>query len=210
MRKIVLTLAAAWLAAGCASDGDHDGREHEVETVEETVEEPADEEHGTVADHDEALPDVVVTPAPPEVAERQFEMLKALEGTWVASGAEGSVPDAQIRYEVTSAGHAVVETIFPGAEHEMVSVYHLDNGKLVMTHYCAMGNQPFFTSEAGTADDEIKFTCTGAHNTASHGDPHMHEGVFTIGDGTLHTEWTMFQDLNRGGTVVIDLVRGDM
>jgi len=194
MQKLVPGIAAVLLAAGCASDGAPAG--------------------GTAADARPAA-DVVaeppaVTPAPPATAERQFEMLKALEGTWVASGAEGSAPGAQVRYDVTSAGHAVVETIFPGAEHEMVSVYHLDNGRLVMTHYCAMGNQPFFTSEAGTAVNVIKFTCTGAHNVPTHASPHMHEGVFTIGDGTLHAEWTMYENLERGGTVVVDLVRGDI
>lgn len=207
MPRYVTIAAVTLLAFGCASDGAHEPQDPperraasvDVEGVEE-VEEVLEV----------ALPEVVVTPASAATAERQFEMLKALAGTWVSSGAEGSVPDAEIRYEITSAGHAVVETIFPGAEHEMVSVYHLDSGKLVMTHYCAMGNQPFFTSEAGTADNVIKLTCTGAHNTTSHADPHMHQGVFTIGEGSLHTEWTMFQDLQPGGTVVIDLVRGDM
>lgn len=200
MKKIGTGIAvAALLATGCASDGTHeDGEQARAPSVElDDVTE-------------EIVEEVAVDPASPETAARQFEMLKGLTGTWVASGAEGSTPGAEIRYEVTSAGHAVVETIFPGAPHEMVSVYHLDNGRLVMTHYCAMGNQPFFTSEAGTDDGVIKLTCTGAHNTESHASPHMHEGVLTIGDGTLHAEWTMYENLERGGTVVIDLVRGDM
>ncbi len=138
-----------------------------------------------------------------------FERMKGLEGVWVSSGAEGAAPDAEIHYEVTSAGSALVETIFPGAQHEMVSVYYLDNGRLVMTHYCAMNNQPHMVAEPGGSDDVVQFTCVGAGNTESHADAHMHMGEFTFGDGTLHTEWTMFTDLERGGTVVLDLVRGD-
>lgn len=203
MRAILTTAAVAALLAGCASDTGETAAARAERAASVDVE--ADE----TAEMVEVVEEVSVTPAPAERAARQFAMLKALEGTWVSSGAEGSVPGAEIRYQVTSAGHAVVETIFPGAEHEMVSVYHLDNGRLVMTHYCAMGNQPFFTSEAGTAPDVIKLTCTGAHNTASHADPHMHEGVLTLGDGTLHSEWTMYENLERGGTVVIDLVRAD-
>ena len=140
---------------------------------------------------------------------RMFERLKDLEGTWVSSGADAAMEGAELRYRVTSGGSAVIETIFPGAQHEMVSVYTLDNGRLVMTHYCAMGNQPFMVARTDTDEDTIHFVCERAGNTGSHADPHMHEGVFTLGDGTLHAEWTMFKDLDRRGTVVIDLVRAD-
>ena len=45
-------------------------------------------------------------------------------------------------YRVASGGSVVQETLFPGSPHEMISMYHLAGGQLVMTHYCAMGNQP--------------------------------------------------------------------
>ena len=45
-------------------------------------------------------------------------------------------------FKLTGGGSAVQETIFPGAAHEMVSVYHADGKDVVMTHYCALGNQP--------------------------------------------------------------------
>ena len=42
----------------------------------------------------------------------------------------------------TGGGSAVTETLFPGTAHEMMSVYHMDGDDLVLTHYCAGGNQP--------------------------------------------------------------------
>jgi hypothetical protein len=43
----------------------------------------------------------------------------------------------RVEYRVTGAGSAVVETLFPGTPHEMVTVYHARKGVLCMTHYCA-------------------------------------------------------------------------
>ena len=202
MRNATRTLVVATaLVAGCASDGTDGQRAAARDGPAAARQDMADVERTAEAR---------LTPASAERASRQFAMLKELAGSWVPPSAEGSGSGAQLRYEVTSGGHAVVETIFPAQPHEMVSVYHLDNGRLVMTHYCAMGNQPFFTSVAGTPENVIKLTCTGAHNTKSHAAPHMHEGVLTIGDGTLHAEWTLFRDLEPGEPVVIDVVRGDM
>jgi len=79
-----------------------------------------------------------------------------------------------------------------------------------MTHYCAMGNQPFMVAADGGTKDVIRFECQRAGNTTSHADPHMHVGVFTIGDGTLKTDWTMYSDLTAGDTFGFQLVRGDM
>src|SRR5262245_1647364 len=70
-----------------------------------------------------------------------LERFKALEGEWVAaeSGEMAHAGDLMARYHVTAAGSAVVEEVFPGTPHEMVTVYHLDGKELVLTHYCMNG-----------------------------------------------------------------------
>src|SRR5438270_13163403 len=72
-----------------------------------------------------------------------LDKLKKLAGTWVAADDKGQ-PTAQVVsvFKVTSNGSTVQETIFPGTGHEMVTLYHLDGPDLVLTHYCALGNQP--------------------------------------------------------------------
>ena len=72
-----------------------------------------------------------------------LDRLKKLAGTWVAADEKGQPTDKVVSvFKVTSNGSAVQETIFPGSGHEMVSVYYQDGPDVVLTHYCAMGNQP--------------------------------------------------------------------
>ena len=72
-----------------------------------------------------------------------LQKLKALVGTWVGEMDHGQGPQkVQIVYRVTAAGSAVMETFNPGTPMEMVTMYHDEQGKLAMTHYCMLGNQP--------------------------------------------------------------------
>ena len=57
--------------------------------------------------------------------------------------------------KVTAGGSAVHETLFPGSAHEMVSVYHLDGADLVMTHFCALGNQPRMKADPKSPANQI-------------------------------------------------------
>ena len=74
---------------------------------------------------------------------KELQKIKALVGTWVGEMDNGKGPmPVEINYKVTAAGSAVVETFHPGTPMEMVTVYHDEKGKLAMTHYCMLGNQP--------------------------------------------------------------------
>ena len=67
-----------------------------------------------------------------------FDMMKSLEGSWEGDGPDGKT--VHISYKVVSAGSAVMETIdHSEMEAAMVTVYHLDKDKLMMTHYCSAG-----------------------------------------------------------------------
>ncbi len=82
----------------------------------------------------------------PPTASGEFERIKALAGKWegVSQNEGEAAQPVAVEYQVTSGGRSVVETLFPGTPQEMVSVYHDKNGKLSMTHYCMIGNQPQF------------------------------------------------------------------
>ena len=62
--------------------------------------------------------------APEGGASAAFARLKALEGEWTGTGGHrGEAKDpTTVLYKVTGAGSAVVETLFPGTPHEMVTV----------------------------------------------------------------------------------------
>ena len=91
-------------------------------------------------------------PRPPAPrAPAALERFKALAGEWVAAedGEMTKKGDLVARYAVTAGGSAVVETVFPGSPHEMVTVYHADGPDLVLTHYCVEGNQPRMRARGG-------------------------------------------------------------
>lgn len=96
-----------------------------------------------------------------------FDRIKSLEGTWKGAQPEGASPEhkSQVDYRVTAAGHTVLSTMMPGTEHEMVNAFYLDGDDLVLTHYCAGGNQPRmkFDPETSTAD-HYRFKFNGGSN----------------------------------------------
>src|SRR5690348_2757738 len=70
-----------------------------------------------------------------------FERLKSLAGDWMGKG-PGGQEITMLRFRVTAGGSALEETEFPGTDHEMVTVFHMDGDRLALTHYCHLGNQP--------------------------------------------------------------------
>jgi hypothetical protein len=116
-----------------------------------------------------------------------LERLKKLAGTWVMAG-EGGKPTDQVVsvIKVTAGGSAVHETLFPGQPHEMVSVYHRDGADLVMTHFCALGNQPRMKADPNSPPNQIRWQFAGGTNLDPTKDKHMHEGTITfIDDDTI-------------------------
>ena len=140
-----------------------------------------------------------------------LDKLKKLAGEWVAADKDGK-PTAQVvsAFRLTAAGSAVHETIFPGTGQEMVSVYHLDGKDLVMTHYCALGNQPRMKLDAKSPANKLVFQFAGGSNIDPAKDMHMHEGSITIVDDD-HIEWSWQGYANgqraEGHGVTMKLVR---
>jgi hypothetical protein len=118
-----------------------------------------------------------------------LERLKKLAGTWVAAGEDGKPTDKVVSViKVTAAGSAVHETLFPGSPMEMISVYHRDGADLVMTHFCALGNQPRMKADPKSASNQIHWQFAGGTNLDPARDKHMHEGTLTFVDDD-HIEW---------------------
>lgn len=131
-------------------------------------------------------------PAQPATATACFEKIKSLAGEWeMAPSKEGDEP-MKVTYRVTSGGTAVMETLMPGKPHEMVTMYHLDNGRLVLTHYCSMGNQPMMVLQPGADSSHMSFAHCGGTGIASPDAPHMASLDMTILDAEhLNCLWGM-------------------
>jgi hypothetical protein len=99
-------------------------------------------------------------PAPADLAARDaelFDPIKALAGQWGMTDETGNLA-MTAEFTVSSANSIVREIMFPGHEHEMTNVYHMDGPNLVITHYCAAGNQPrMIASESQSLDGSRVF-----------------------------------------------------
>jgi len=126
-----------------------------------------------------ASPDKVVYDA-----NSAFEFLKTLSGNWQRSGGDHDHGGAShdVIFKNTAAGSSVMETMFPGEDMEMISVYHMDGKDLLLTHYCALQNAPILKFEKSDKPGEIKFVFHGGTNFDPKVDAHVHEGVMKIKD----------------------------
>jgi hypothetical protein len=122
-------------------------------------------------------------PAKDHAINPTFERLKTLAGTWVEADKDGKPTDKVVSVvRVTAGGSAVHETLFPGQPQEMVSVYNLDKGDVIMTHYCVMGNQPKMKADPASSKNQIHFAFAGGTNLDPAKDMHMHAATLTFVD----------------------------
>lgn len=120
---------------------------------------------------------------PAKPAHPGLEKLKRLAGTWVEADKDGKPTDKVVSVvKVIAGGSTVHETLFPGQPMEMVSVYHLDKGELVMTHYCAIGNQPRLKADPKAPANQLRWEFVGGTNLDPARDTHMHSAVVTFID----------------------------
>ncbi len=133
------------------------------------------------------LPAYLVAQQP---AASAFDRLKSLAGEWIdTDGAFGMKGQVAVTYRVTGAGSAVVETLFAGTPHEMVTVYHKDGNELVLTHYCAAGNQPRMRAKTSEGN-RLVFQFDGGSNLDPAKDGHMHDGwIEFVSDSELRAQW---------------------
>jgi hypothetical protein len=140
-----------------------------------------------------------------------LERVKQLRGTWEMVDEHGK-PAGQIVYAVSSNGSAVREVMFPGSDEEMTNVYHMDGPTLVMTHYCAAGNQPRMRAAPGGPADPIDLRFDGVSNLRQADEMYMGRMKLTIADRDhIRQEWWSYrsgkEDLAHH--VAFDLKRKD-
>jgi len=132
-----------------------------------------------------------------------LERLKTLAGEWEGTVVSETGPRAKVIYGVTAAGTAITEALFPGTDHEMLTVYHLEENELVLTHYCAMGNQPRMKLARATGTDpvELRFDFAGGTNLDPAIDAHMHAGRMTLrGADRVEAEWAVHDKGKQTGS----------
>jgi len=74
----------------------------------------------------------------------------------------------------------------------MITMFHMDGDRLLMTHYCGAGNQPRMKVVASDAKS-VSFEFFDGTNIGP-GDGHMQHVTFTYPDADHHTEDWLFLD----------------
>ena len=131
----------------------------------------------------------------PYQGSEEFERVKSLAGTWKGEMDMGRGPQPiTVEYRVVSGGSAVEERTFAGTPMEMITMYHDQGDKLVMTHYCSLHNRPAMalkTSDANSITLDLDPTC--GINVKS--EMHMHSLVLKFDDADVLTQtWTLYED----------------
>ena len=135
--------------------------------------------------------------APPSPA---FDQLKSLAGEWEGK-TSSSAAATKVTYTVVSNGSVVMEHLLPAKESEMITMYSVDGDRLVVTHYCAMGNQPIMQTDplkAASGKYDFKFVRLGGAKSPD--EAHMAALTLTILDKDHITQAWTFDDHGKSMT----------
>ena len=133
-------------------------------------------------------------------AEMSFDKLKSLAGTWkgaisVDPPQTGMGGEGWVSFRVISRGNALVhEMKQPGtpddpSKDDPITMLYLDEGRLLLTHYCDAGNRPRMAGKMSVDGKTVEFDFLDVAGGTQYG--HMHHAVFTLVDDNHHIEeWT--------------------
>ena len=141
--------------------------------------------------------------APKSDAQKSFDQLKTLAGSWQASVTTdppmkdmGNGEKTEVLLRVTSRGNALVHEMGgigskddPTKYDHPVTMFYLDNDHLILTHYCDAGNRPRMAARVSPDGKTVEFDFLDVAGNTQYG--HMQHAVFTFVDANHHTEdWT--------------------
>jgi hypothetical protein len=139
-------------------------------------------------------------------AQKSFNQLKTLTGTW-----EGKTPDGkavEVSFRDTAGGSALMSEINGYRSEDMITMFHLDGAnRLMMTHYCGAGNQPRMQASPSPDGKTLTFKFVDATNLESPESGHMDHVVIAMLDPSHHTEEWTFTDHGKEMKQVFDLRR---
>lgn len=127
-------------------------------------------------------------------AERAFEEFKSMSGKWAGQSHDGRKIVSQ--WQVIAAGSVVMyDSEFDAHPGEkMVTMFHLDNGRLMLTHYCVANNQPRLVATEFSPDGKkVTFTYLDGTNLRDRNQGHMDKVVWEFPDADTRTsQWTWY------------------
>jgi len=141
-------------------------------------------------------------------AHKSFALLKGMEGNWAGKNQQGQ--PVQVTFRLTAGGSALMSEILGhdsnkhGPEN-MITMFHMDGDRLLMTHYCGAGNQPRMKVVSSDAKS-VSFEFMDGTNIGP-GDGHMQHVTFTQPDADHHIEEWVFLDHSKEMKELFTLAR---
>ena len=130
-------------------------------------------------------------------AQKSFDKLKTLSGVWegkVTTDMKVAVPlentPMHVVLRTTSRGNALMhEMTSPSSADNPITMFYLDGGRVLLTHYCDAGNRPRMEGKLSPDGKTLEFNFLDV--AGSNLREHMHHAKFTFIDANHHTEeWT--------------------
>src|SRR6266852_6183474 len=121
-------------------------------------------------------------------AQKAFEKLKALAGSW-----QGNVMgmSLQTTIRVTSRGNAILhETTSSAMPDDPITMIYVDGDRLLLTHFCDSGNRPRMEGKISPDGNSVEFTLFDITGNTEKG--FMNRIAFTIVDANHHNEESTF------------------
>ena len=139
-----------------------------------------------------------------------FDRIKSLSGEWEVTRGPGEHGQhgATVSYKTTAAGSAVQETLFGGTDHEMITLFYMEEGKLALTHYCMLQNRPLMREEKSSNPAQIVLVCPKTENAKIEAEDHMHQVTYTFIDADhVKADWVLYKGGKSDSTHSFELPR---
>jgi hypothetical protein len=150
-------------------------------------------------------------------AQKSFDKLKTLAGSWEGHGTtvppQPDMPDLmQISLRVTSTGNALMHEMKGKGkpddrnDDDPITMFYVDGDRLLLTHFCDAGNRPRMVGKVSPDGKTVEFDFLDVAGSTQYG--HMDHAVFTIIDTNHHIEdWTYMMPGDKPVHAHMDLQR---
>jgi hypothetical protein len=150
-------------------------------------------------------------------AQKSFDKLKTLAGSWEGHGTtvppQPDMPDLmQISLRVTSTGNALMHEMRGKGkpddrnDDDPITMFYVDGDRLLLTHFCDAGNRPRMVGKVSPDGKTVEFDFLDVAGSTQYG--HMDHAVFTIIDTNHHIEdWTYMMPGDKPVHAHMDLQR---
>lgn len=130
---------------------------------------------------------VLRSTASPNTSNAAFDKMKSLVGSWEATSPKG-IQNAQ--FQLIADGSVLMNRLSGGMPHDMHTMFHMNGSEFMLTHYCAMHNQPRMVLIPGGDINKLVFKFKDGTNIEP-GGGHMSQVAFFINGPNHHVEeWT--------------------